>query len=262
MIPLASIASNDTIPPVVEPTPEPEADLSAHKLVSPSSKATPTIPEAIPTTPDIIHIPAIKKLDSTPITVFAKGNLTDADTLSSNVTSESTSKPMTVEIFDATIFRPWYFNGGERRPAPARVVRKTKRRLAQIFPAENAFKDRITNQLMFVPPDYADIVNSGVNKTILLYDGLESWGIQKDGNFVFEQNKCPVYTCNITVDRTYADRADLIFFRDHYEPLNVTRTSEQIYALHWRQSPPYANVSIFHHVFNWTATYRYVKLEF
>lgn len=223
--------------------------------VLPTPQAIPTVPEVVLTTPDIIHIPAIKKMDSKPVTLFAPTNLTDSTTVPSNATS--TSKPMTVEVFDSTFFRPWYFHDGERRPPTARRVRKTQRRLARIFPAEDAFIDRITNQLMYVPPDYADVVNSGKYKTILLYDGLESWGIEKDGNFTFEQNECPVYTCNITVDRTYADRADMVLFRDHYEPLNVTRSSEQIYALHWRQSPPYANLSVYHHVFNWTATYRY-----
>lgn len=44
--------------------------------------------------------------------------------------------------------RPWYMKGGTRRPFPARKARNTGRRLAQLWPEENAYDDRVTNQVI------------------------------------------------------------------------------------------------------------------
>lgn len=44
--------------------------------------------------------------------------------------------------------RPWYMKGGIRRPFPARKVRNTGRRLAQLWPEENVYDDRVTNQVI------------------------------------------------------------------------------------------------------------------
>lgn len=46
--------------------------------------------------------------------------------------------------------RPWYMKGGTRRPFPARRARNTGRRLAQLWPEENAYDDRVTNQVIIV----------------------------------------------------------------------------------------------------------------
>lgn len=43
--------------------------------------------------------------------------------------------------------RPWYMKGGTRRPYPAIKARSTGRRLAQLWPEENAYDDRVTNQV-------------------------------------------------------------------------------------------------------------------
>lgn len=162
--------------------------------------------------------------------------------------------PMKVEVFDSTFFLPWYFHDGLRRPAPARISRRSKKRLARIFPSEDAFIDRITNQLMFVPPDYGTA--GAANKTILLYDGLEPWAVKSEGASLFQELECPVDTCSITSDRTLLGKADLIFFKDKYEPISAPRSPDQVYALHWRDSPPYANLPETPNLFNWTSTYR------
>jgi hypothetical protein len=75
--------------------------------------------------------------------------------------------------------RPWYFTNGERYPKPARISKKTKRRLAKLIPSEDVRGDRITNQLMYVPPNYEEIKNEGRVKTILLYNGLGPWNVKQ-----------------------------------------------------------------------------------
>lgn len=171
--------------------------------------------------------------------------------------TQATIKPLSVQAFDSTFFLPWYFREGERRPPPARRARKTGRRMARIFPTEDAFIDRITNQLMFVPPNYSAVEKSGAHKTILLYNGLDAWNIKNDGNAHFVEQECPVYTCEITTNRDDAEKADLVLFKDHFEPIAVNRSPNQVYGYYWRESPPYANLTEMHdNVFNWTATYR------
>lgn len=83
------------------------------------------------------------------------------------------------EYDDVSSTRPWYFTNGERYPKPARINKKTKKRLAKLIPGEDVRGDRITNQLMFVPPNYEEIRNEGRLKTILLYNGLGPWNVKQ-----------------------------------------------------------------------------------
>lgn len=78
--------------------------------------------------------------------------------------------------------RPWYFSNGVRYPKPVRINKKTNKRLAKLIPSEDPRRDRITNQLMFVPHNYEEIKESGKLKTILLYNGLGPWNV-KNGEF-------------------------------------------------------------------------------
>jgi hypothetical protein len=80
---------------------------------------------------------------------------------------------------DVILSRPWYFTNGERYPKAARINKKTGKRLAKLTPAEDIRSDRITNQLMFVPPNYEEIRNEGRLKTILLYNGLGPWNVKQ-----------------------------------------------------------------------------------
>lgn len=77
--------------------------------------------------------------------------------------------------------KPWFFTGGKRLPVEARRNRKTGRRLAKLMPEEDRWSDRITNQLMFVPPGYEEYRETGKVKTILLYNGLGPWGRLNEG---------------------------------------------------------------------------------
>lgn len=82
-----------------------------------------------------------------------------------------------------TIERPWYFEGGTRHPKPATINKKTRKRIAKLFPSEDPLNDRITNQLMFVPPNYQEIKKQKRYKTILLYNGLGAWNV-KEGTYL------------------------------------------------------------------------------
>lgn len=93
---------------------------------------------------------------------------------------EETDSPIP---FGVTQQKPWYFSGGKRYPVEAKRKRKTHKRLAKLLPYEDQWTDRITNQLMFVPPNYEDIKTSGHLKTILLFNGLGPWNV-KQGEFV------------------------------------------------------------------------------
>lgn len=190
-----------------------------------------------------------------PESTLAQQPLTETD-MKKPEEAQAPLASLTIQVFDRTFFLPWYFSEGERRPPPSRRVKKTGRRVARIFPAEDAFIDRITNQLMFVPPDYKAVVNSGARKTILLYNGLEAWNLVAGGNAYFQRNECPVFTCDISTNREDAEHADMVLFKDHYEPIDAKRSPDQVYGLFWRGSPPYANLTESLNVINWTVTYR------
>lgn len=90
--------------------------------------------------------------------------------------SEETEQP---NVFGISQRKPWYFSGGKRYPVEAKRKRKTQKRLAKLFPSEDQWTDRITNQLMFVPPNYRNIQMSGHLKTILLFNGLGPWNVKQ-----------------------------------------------------------------------------------
>uniref|UniRef100_A0A182T609 Fucosyltransferase n=1 Tax=Anopheles maculatus TaxID=74869 RepID=A0A182T609_9DIPT len=150
---------------------------------------------------------------------------------------------------------PWYFSQGMRYPKPARRNRKTNKRLARLLPSETSRGDRISNQLMFVPPNYETIKRKGKLKTILLYNGLSPWNV-KAGRDVFLSSKCPISTCAITAQREKASTADLVLYKDHYIPPSVPRSPYQIYMMYFLECPYHTQHVKYPDVFNWTATYR------
>lgn len=149
---------------------------------------------------------------------------------------------------------PWYFGGGQQCPKPAKLSHKSQR-IAKLLPSEDAVNDRITNQLMFIPPNYDEILKSGKLKTIFLRNGLHQWNIN-EGREVFTKAKCPVNTCRVTAEYEMAKTADLILHKDKFLPLDVSRPPHQIYMLYYLESPYHTNSIAFPDVFNWTATYR------
>ncbi len=95
------------------------------------------------------------------------------------MTEEYHDETESPNVFTTSQRKPWYFSGGKRYPIEAKRKRKTQKRLAKLFPYEDQWTDRITNQLMFVPPNYRDIKMSGNLKTILLFNGLGPWNVKQ-----------------------------------------------------------------------------------
>ncbi|KAJ6633793.1 Glycoprotein 3-alpha-L-fucosyltransferase A, partial [Pseudolycoriella hygida] len=148
------------------------------------------------------------------------------------------------------IHLPWYFAGGKRYPKPATESQKMHKRVAKLLVFEDPYSDRISNQLMFVPPNYEKILKSGKLKTVLLYN---NWNMEEDRDVFTE---CPVSTCQLTTDRDEAINADLILYKDIFVPTYVPRSPNQIFMIYYLESP-YNTISVnYPPVFNWTATYR------
>ncbi|KAJ9577146.1 hypothetical protein L9F63_006268, partial [Diploptera punctata] len=149
--------------------------------------------------------------------------------------------------------RPWYLSGGTRWPMPAARSRKTGRRIARLWPHEDPGSDRITNQLMFVPPATS---GSEKLKKILIYNGLGSWAPLKPGRDTFTQSRCPVDTCTITANKAEAADADAILYKDHFVNPGHTRPPRQVWILYFLECPYHTQHVKYNDVFNWTATYR------
>lgn len=176
----------------------------------------------------------------------------------STATNSLDEYPQVIENFDQSALvrqKPWYLVGGQRYPKPAKKSEKTHERVAKLMPSEDPWNDRITNQLMFVPPNYEEIQESEKLKTILLFNGLGAWNI-KEGRDIFNKNKCPVNTCRVTAKRDAVNKADLILYKDYFVTTNVPRPSRQLYMLYFLECPYHTQHVKYPDVFNWTSTYR------
>lgn len=65
-----------------------------------------------------------------------------------NLTGTTILTRNSLELMDPSK-RPWYMKGGTRRPYPAIKSHRTGRRLARLWPDEDAYDDRVTNQVSF-----------------------------------------------------------------------------------------------------------------
>ena len=119
---------------------------------------------------------------------------------------------------------PWYMKSGKLRPKNMRVNN------TGLYPEENPGKDRITDQLMFLPPASKDSAKVNLKK-ILLWNGLSSWGGVRSGRGEFLAQECPVNTCTITTTRDRAGQADLILFKDHFFLPSFKRPPSQIWMV-------------------------------
>ena len=63
-----------------------------------------------------------------------------------------------------------------------------------------------------LPPNPTD--SSSPLKKILMWNGLSSWGSVRPGRGEFLKQKCPVSTCALVTDKTQAEDADLVLFKD------------------------------------------------
>ena len=130
-------------------------------------------------------------------------------------------------------YRPWYMSGGTRWPLPAAKSRKSGRRMALLWPEEDPGSDRITNQLMFVPPSSSAGESSGQRlKEILFYYGLGSWFPLKLGRDMFREARCPVDTCTITLDQKQTADADAIVYHHRFAHPGHPRPPRQVRGLH------------------------------
>ena len=125
--------------------------------------------------------------------------------------------------------RPWYMSGGTQWPLPAAKSPKSGRRMALLWPEEDPGSDRITNQLMFVPPSppAGDLSGHSLKK-ILYYYGQIPWFPVKPGTYMFREARCPVDTCTITLDQNQITDADAIIYNDRFEHPSHPRPPRQV----------------------------------
>ncbi|KAL7286860.1 hypothetical protein TKK_0018995 [Trichogramma kaykai] len=166
----------------------------------------------------------------------------------SNVTGSFNPEDI-IDISDPSK-RPWYMKGGQRRPHAALRSRRSGKRLARLWPEENPNDDRVTNQLMFVPPDYNRSNHEIRFKKIYIPHGMNE---AKSGPDLFFQQGCPVNTCMITRDNP--NDADLIIFKDYVTHVGK-RNPNQAWMLYFLECP-YHTQSVKNAIVNWTATYRH-----
>ena len=130
-------------------------------------------------------------------------------------------------------YRPWYMSGGTQRPLPGVKSPKSGRRMVLNWPEEDPGSGRITNQLMFVPPSSSAGDSSGQRlKNILFYYVLGSWFPLKPGRDMFREARCPVDTCNITLDQKQTADADAILYHDRFTHPRRPRPPKQVRGLH------------------------------
>jgi len=128
--------------------------------------------------------------------------------------------------------RPWYLFGGTRWPLPAEKSSKSGRRMALLWPEEDPGSDRITNQLIFVPPFSSASESNGQRlKKILFYYGLGSWFPLKPGRDMFRDARCPVDTCIITLDQKQTADADAIVYHHRFSQTHHPRPPRQVRIL-------------------------------
>ena len=129
-------------------------------------------------------------------------------------------------------YRPWYMSEGTRWPLPAAKSPKSGRRMALLWPEEDPGSDRITNQLIFVPPSPSAGESRGQRlKKILPYYGLGSWFPLKPGRNMFRDARCPVDTCTITLDQKQTADADAILYHDRFTHPRHPRPPKQVRGL-------------------------------
>jgi glycoprotein 3-alpha-L-fucosyltransferase len=128
---------------------------------------------------------------------------------------------------------PWYMSGGKRWTLPAAKSPKSGSRMALLWPEEDPGSDRITNQLMFVPPSLSTGESSDPRlKKILLYYGLGSWFSLKPGRDMFREARCPVDTCTLTLDQKQTAEADAIVYHHNFAHPGHRRPPRQVRSLY------------------------------
>ena len=130
--------------------------------------------------------------------------------------------------------RPWYLSGGAIRPSHV-MMNRTGHRTSHLFPEESPGQDRITEQLMFLPPA-TEIPSNQEDaslplKKILMWNGVSSWGGVRPGRGEFIKQECPVSTCAIVTGRDQAEQVDMVLFKDHFNLPTFKRPQSQIWII-------------------------------
>lgn len=154
----------------------------------------------------------------------------------------------------------WFMKDGMVRPMVIPNVSPKDLPHPRIWPHEED-GDRITNQLMYIPPGYEQADNTSKPlklKKILLYFGRGGWHDLPMGRTVFQRDKCPVDRCELTTSHSQAANVDAIFFKDRFSWPKHKRSPNQVWILFLLECPlhtqRFGNLG---GVFNWTATYRH-----
>ena len=157
----------------------------------------------------------------------------DDERVNSNkiVTTEEPVK----EVPEVSPSLPWYLHHGAILPTHV-IVNSTGHRTIKLFPEESPGKDRITDQLMFLPPEGEIPSNeeeaSVPLKSILMWNGVSSWGGVRPGRGEFIKQECPVSTCAIVTDRSQAEQQDMVLFKDHFSTPSFKRSDSQIWMIY------------------------------
>ena len=115
----------------------------------------------------------------------------------------------------------------EESPGDDRIVGNSSVKKAIFFIHGSYFSD----QLMFLPPDLPKNEEDPEKvplKTILMWNGVRSWGVQ-GGRGEFLKQNCPVSNCALVSDKNKQDSADLILFKVRYCLSNIFFGSPTLY---------------------------------
>lgn len=110
-----------------------------------------------------------------------------------------------------TSVKPWFMKDGQVRPDQNNLLYQS----LPLWPDQDFETDRITNQLMYIPSNYNEMKDSGKLKKIFLFHGRSeraTLGLPL-GQAKFIMDKCPVNTCEITIDPLEMEDADAILFK-------------------------------------------------
>ncbi|CAL4102074.1 unnamed protein product, partial [Meganyctiphanes norvegica] len=205
-----------------------------------------------------------------PDTAVSASDIKPSGSLSDSALGDSANlRPEPLLSVNLTILpperRPWYLKGGELRPEMPQDSEQWLR-TSRLWPDEDS-DDRIIDQLMFrppMPPGLEDIPDPSSAdgkvplpyKKILMYNGMNSWGLRA-GRGQFLKLKCPVDTCVLTGSRSEINSADAIMFKDHFSMPPHKRDPRQTWVMFMLECPLHTQHFSNRNVFNWTATYRH-----
>ena len=114
--------------------------------------------------------------------------------------------------------------------------------------------DRILTQKEYVPESVRDGSDQTGLKVILVLPGLSD---ARAGQQRFIDDECLVNTCTITDKRDKGPTADAVLFQNAVIKPPFRKSKDQIWILFYLESPHHTgSLSMFNHLFNWTATYR------